>query len=237
MCHRISFCTACKGRLEHVKKCLPESIRQNPAAHIEFVLVDYDCPEGTADWARAALGHHLESGKLQLVHITDQPSFHMARSKNVSHRHATGEILVNLDADNVATSEFTEHVQNQFDAGVDVLHFFDRGNFGGGCGRLAIRAAVYIAMGGYDEQMHDWGYDDVDLWKRCGAMGFAVEQGDLDLIDFIRHNDEARTRYAQTKDKKISLDRGSRLHQRSMRQGNYVANAGKPWGFLPPTPH
>lgn len=232
---RISYCTACKGRVSHLKECLPESTRQNPELDIEFVLVDYDCPEGTAHWARQELGEHLDSGRLRLMQIFDQPLFHMARSKNTSHRRAKGEILINLDADNVATEVFTRHVRQRFEKGVDVLHFFDRGNFGGGCGRLAIRAAVYNAVGGYDEQMHDWGFDDLDLWKRCEAMGYVVECGKLHLVEFIRHNDQQRTQYTGTTDKMSSLSHARRIHHNNMRQGNYVANAGRSWGFLPPS--
>lgn len=94
---------------------------------------------------------------------------HTSKLKNQSHRFATGEILVNLDADNFLGASFCEQASSlephQF------LHAWSGNWTDGTCGRLAYHRQLFEAFGGYDESLGPAGYDDLDLRDRLVAGG------------------------------------------------------------------
>ena len=53
----ISFCTPVKGRLEYLKQTYVANLEAAKTAGIpaEFVLLDYDSPDGMTEWAKSTL--------------------------------------------------------------------------------------------------------------------------------------------------------------------------------------
>jgi glycosyltransferase involved in cell wall biosynthesis len=71
---RFAIVTTCKSRLDHLKQSLPNMISQG--AH-EVIVVDYDCPEGTAAWVEK---HHPG---VRVVRATDPIGFCLSRARNL----------------------------------------------------------------------------------------------------------------------------------------------------------
>src|SRR5436190_8212548 len=97
----------------------------------------------------------------------------MAHSRNVAFKLARGEIVCNVDADNWTSAGFATRlnlVANQRPA---------RAVFTKSQQRIRGRIAFYKQewdelLGGYDEDLHDYGFDDMDLMHRALLQGFRL---------------------------------------------------------------
>jgi GT2 family glycosyltransferase len=229
---RVSFCTTCMGRLAHLARALPASLAENPESDVEFVLVDYHSPDGLDAWVRRALAAELASGRLRYVRLAWPRRFAVAHAKNVAHRAAAGRILVNLDADNVATREYAAAVRTLFAAGHEVAAFdlADTRVWGGGGGRVAVDRCLFHRLGGYDEAMRGWGYEDADLVARARAAGARVALADPALLRFVKHGDVVRSALADAPDRAATYWANRARSRGRLSRGEYVANAGREWG-------
>jgi hypothetical protein len=96
----------------------------------------------------------------------------MCRPKNIIHRQATKDIVVNLDADN-RLSIFYLYALSQLKPN-EYLYVREGGiynteNVGG---RIGIYRDKFIALGGYDEHLSDgWGFEDDDIVRRAHFFG------------------------------------------------------------------
>jgi hypothetical protein len=96
-------------------------------------------------------------------------------AKNTAHRLALRrrpDVLFNLDADNFVTPETIQVVEQTFssDPGA-VLHHWSRDWRDGSFGRIALDAASWTRVGGYDESLLAMAWQDIDLLFRSRTMG------------------------------------------------------------------
>jgi len=191
---RVSFCTTCMGRLEHIKKTLLKNIRDNDDyPDIEFVLLDYNSNDGLEQWVREHCARELASGRLVYYQTKKPDHFHMARAKNIAHDLATGEILCNVDADNFTGKDFAYYINSVFDREPRSLLVHDLVVKGCG-GRIVISADDFRALGGYNEIMTGWGYEDRDFILRAERLGLKESVIPAYFLNTIRHGDGLRVR-------------------------------------------
>lgn len=196
---------------------------------VEFVLLDYHSPDGLGSWVRSELPEWITRGVLRYFRTEEPRRFHVAHAKNVAHCLATGEVLVNLDADNFFEEGYAEEVAALFADGARVLADF--AEYRRGCvGRIALRREDFIALGGYNESFTGWGYEDADLIHRAEAMGLVRRHFDPRHAQAVQHSDRERTRFAAEK----RIYRNNRRHHAASRAnlaaGRLVANTGREWG-------
>jgi len=172
--YSISLCTTCMNRLVDLKQTMPKNIEDNADyPNVEFVLLDYNSSDGLGDWVKKEMGDHLESGKLQYFRTEDPQFYSMTHSRNVAFKLASGSVVNNLDADNFTNPGFASRVNalaNQrpqhaiFAKGKRMLR-----------GRLGFWKHEFMdLLGGYDEDIKDYGHDDHDLMNRAYMMGFML---------------------------------------------------------------
>ncbi|MGE3713976.1 MAG: glycosyltransferase family A protein [Alphaproteobacteria bacterium] len=205
---KISFCTTCKGRLHHLQQTLPQNLA-NTADYdnVEFVILNYDSPDNLDSWIREHYADEIASGRIRYARVDDKPHFHMAHAKNLSHRLATGDILCNLDADNIIAPNSARWMAEQFAQKPDIVirnmwepihrrllqgHLNDKG-FGG---RIAITRDNFNRLHGYDENMPGWEGDDDNLIARAQHTGLQLIKVPNHLKGcIIAHSDETRTEH------------------------------------------
>ena len=160
---------------------------------VEFVLLDYQSDDGLREWVRMTLGDAIASGRLVFGYVSPAPYFRMAHAKNIAHRLATGNVLCNIDADNIIVPGYSSWLRDQFadhpslvvaprrysawdwisERIIERLLPMRRAP-AGLLGRIAIGRRLFYQLGGYNEDLRGWGMDDMLLRLRARDSG-AVE--------------------------------------------------------------
>lgn len=241
---KISFCVTNRNRLAHAKKTIPRNLEMlRSFENTEMTLLNYGSEEDLDGWVKEDLKEWVDSGKL-IYGVTKHPkAFRIAHAKNCAHMMATGDIVVNLDSDNWVSQRFIELVIDSFSNHLNpIVKGWGRG-YGG---RLAIRKDVFQFIGGYDERMDTWGYEDLDLFDRANMASYKFNRtGEVPGIKQIRwegvnemidHSIELRKwgppHLAWTPD---LWERNENFHRSNLRGNIWNANAANNinWGKLP----
>ena len=214
---KISFCTTCRDRIEHLALTLPKNATVLTDAH-EIVLLDYGSEKPITPIVREFARPWIE-----LFRIPRTPRHRMAHAKNVAHLMATGDFLVNLDADNILTLEYLRWLEGVVSGSAPCIVFTHA--WGGGGGRIGLPRQAFLSLGGYDERFDGWGYDDNDLLERGRRAGLKAVKTPDALVRFIRHGNALRG-----PNPRATRSHAKRLSDAAIRQRQFVANSGGAWG-------
>lgn len=183
---KISFCTTCMNRTNYLKKTLPINLHQ-VRDNIEFVVLNYSSKDDLDDWIKP----YVENNRVNYYKLEGKEHFHMAHAKNVACKLATGDIVVNLDADMIIGKNFNYHL----------LKLFRNPNTTIACGqwfvsgKIATTKKCFWDLQGYDERMMGWGAEDFDFVNRSKLYGNEFTQIYSDEFNIcIGHNNEIRTK-------------------------------------------
>jgi len=188
----LSIITTCKGRLAHLKQTLPAMVAQ---ADTEVIVVDYACPEGTADWVAATFP------QVRVVRIERAPFFNVARARNLGAAQAHGRWLCFVDADILLAADFAVRVRPLLQN--DAFHVFANPQ-PAVLGAVVCRPADFTAIGGYDDVIEGYGTEDRDLYLRLLAHGRRSERLPGDIVRALSHDRAASVRYYELKDHTLS---------------------------------
>lgn len=228
------------GRLHHLVETLPKNICWNlDYSNLEFVILDYNSPDGLGDWIKKYMINSINSGIVVYYKYFDSPYFRYSHSRNLLLRLASGNIVCNLDADNYTGKGFAGYIERKlrkidFIAGpIITSNNISPRSLDGitmGCfGRIAIRKDLVLSIGGYNEELEYWGFEDRDLYMRLRALKFKSDSIDPQFLFSIPHTDEERGFNLTSKD---SIGTGSHLfnemksHQ-LIKNGKYILNNGE----------
>ena len=223
---RISYCTTCMGRLHHLKKTYLKNIEDNLAyENIEFVLVNYNSKDHLDKWARKYLRKYISSGKVQYYHTTDPENFHMSKAKNLSHRLASGDILVNLDADNYLGKDnafYLNYLYQQSGNSNKVISFTKSDfRFYDTCGRIAVKANSFYRVRGYREDLLPYGGEDFDFIHRLSLIeNYLLRVEYVNFLRTVKHDTVSR-----------GSNLGSSMSVKEMRQKNQEMAVNLPQGI------
>ena len=230
---KISFCTTCMGRAHHLKQTLPRNLADTvdwsrPDA-VEFVVLDYSSPDDLARWMHTdpVLTPYRDAGILRFARCPGQTHFRHSHAKNMAHALATGDVLVNVDADNFVGPGFADHLREIFtrhpNAVVTPNRLDARLNVGAhrGCmGRLALSRRTFRRLGGYDEseRFRGWSGEDTDLLIRAIKLfRRTVFLNDPTFLQVLPHSDVERIRHTDFDDVEAELARVAALDGSSVR--------------------
>lgn len=183
----VSFCTTCMNRLFHLRQTFIPSIKDNiNYPNVEFVLVNYNSQDGLDKWARSALTPYIDQGIVNYYYTPEPETFHISKAKNLAHRVAKGDILVNLDGDNFAGRDFAFYtnyiLQKQGD---NTIFQFKKAPYWGTEGRIAMAKKYFMELGGYDESLEAIGHEDHDLMDRGKVIGMKYEN--IQIENFLHY--------------------------------------------------
>lgn len=201
----ISFCTSAMDRFDHLLATFPRNIEDNadfPAC--EFLLLDYSCPDPrTAAWASRELQPHIAAGRVNYYHYAGARFFSHSHARNLAFRLAVGDIVCNLDADNFAGPGFARYVAAQLADGKSFLRGpLDGRGLGG---RICLWRTHWERVGGYDERMSGWGWEDVDLVNRLLLSGLTGHAALPETFcQTIPHGNELRMLHHAESNRRVS---------------------------------
>jgi len=187
----LTYITTCKGRLEHIKQTLPKIAGQ---PNVQCVVVDYSCPENTGDWVAS----HFP--QVKLVRVIGKEDFNASCARNLGAQAATTRWLGFFDADVILAPDFAANVIPSLEQG----YFYRASQITlQTWGSLICCQNDFAAIGGYDEAFVGWGGEDDDLLIRLGAMGCKPASFSNTLLNEIAHDDDARVRFHEIKDRRV----------------------------------
>jgi glycosyltransferase involved in cell wall biosynthesis len=183
---------------------------------------------GSRDHLDDVLARH-PSDRLEVLRRPRPPTFSFSAVRNIGARHSTSDLLLFLNGDNcfegttvlstivrdlqtvdpdrswyarwraqmeyrALTAARTEHVPTRFGARYAHCHGSP----------LMVERSVFDRLGGYNELLEDWGYEDTDLLARLELAGFGrieiqgigvvpVADEELSRIKHFRQRDRTRT--------------------------------------------
>lgn len=170
----ISFCTTCMNRLHHLQKTLIRNIKDNTDYdRLEFVLLDYNSSDGLAEYVDSELREYIENGRLKYYRTEDPAFYNMSHSRNIAFKLAEGEIVCNIDADNFTGSGFAAYVNSVFQKYDNVFLNTQSNKLvkKDVLGRICVKKEHFLQVGGYDEKMLYYGFDDYDFANRLSLSG------------------------------------------------------------------
>ena len=175
---KVSFCITTKNRLEQIKVTLPKNLKDNEMDRhqVEFVLVDFGSDSDIKGWLTTEFTDELDAGYLKFFTCDSLAKWHAPKAKNTAHRLSKGKILVNLDGDNFTGYRGGMFVYNQFmSTPHDVCLWQYSGDaHDGSFGRISSSRDAFLAIGGYNEEFLEMGFQDRDLVNRLEMIGAEV---------------------------------------------------------------
>lgn len=185
------------NRLEHLKKTLPINISHasSDSKNIEFILLDYNSTDGLELWVKENNIQYIDNQTLKYFKTSQPQSYYRSHSRNMVFRLASGDILVNLDADNFIGKGFVEFilkniVQSSFLAVDETISGM---NFKDALGRICVWREDFEKIRGYDERMAGYGFEDLDFKTRLEQIGLKLKPiTNNRFLKSIRHDNSLR---------------------------------------------
>lgn len=232
---RVSLCTVCMGRCVDLKLTLPQNLADNadyPA--LEFVVLNYNSSDDLDDFMRTPeMGRHMMSGRIRYLRTSEPQFYSTSHSRNVAFRNSTGDILLNVDADNFTGVGFAEYVNRL--ANVRSTRVLFAKSKWRNHGRIGMFRHEFEQFGGYDEDLQGYGWEDYSLMGRVLRAGHMLLWWRGASVDFSRRiltpKSLVATRMVED-DWKLTEKRNMTLTLAKIERGELIANRERAWGMV-----
>jgi hypothetical protein len=229
---RVSFCTTCCNRLHQFNQTFDRNCAVVAASpHVEWIIFNHSSTDGLD----AYISERLDTLSHRILYAKNlsSDSWHLSVAKNIAHRLASGDILMNLDCDNYI-GDAAKWLVHDFQAGYDLVHCWSGSFADGTCGRVALSRSLFYNLRGYDEEFHPMGYQDRDLINRAAAWGAKI----------LRRHSHGSVAIPNTKEASISqcskpgmtwndyMTANKARSEQNIAQGYWVANRKAGWREL-----
>ena len=160
--------------------------------------------------------------RIRLIRVDGERQWHQPRAYNLACRLSTGQSLFKLDADcwpaalSASDVLLRETASAVFGSGPD-----------GRVGQCLLDRALFDRIGGFNEVLLGYGFDDKDFRARLEAAGATIRYWPMDALGVIAHSASLRVGQA---DAASSIQRVSaRALKRATALANRALAAGHPW--------
>lgn len=212
----ISVLTVCMNRVEHLRISAAHLARWSH--HTEHLIIDWSSHPPVR---REELP---DDTRIRLHRVEGEKRWNLCRAYNFAASLALGEVLLKLDADSWPALESNPQV---------LLHkcpVWMGAGAGGSAGQFLIKRDLFEQVGGFNEWMIGWGFDDKDLRARLELVApcplRTLPEG---WVVVIPHGDAARVGPAMYRDTAITRQQ-ARAALRASRLHNRLVAAHCPWG-------
>lgn len=220
----VSIIVICKDRLHHVKQSIKHVLSQTTEEGDirEVIYVDYDCPQKVGNYVES-----IDDPRLRVVYACpDSPYMNRGHARNVGSRHATGGILVFLDADccpnRGLVNEFVRWIK---DSRVSFVSC-SIPKMPDGVGNCCTTRELFDRVGGFPEDVQGWGAEDSALQWSLESHGRHIRVP-TELMTVIPHDDTERTKHDKVIDKWAAADSNFDTWRRDYRGQNNSSPMGQ----------
>jgi glycosyltransferase involved in cell wall biosynthesis len=225
------------NRLEDLKVTLPLNLVANvDYSNLEFIILDYNSKDGLGNWIKDNMMEYIKIGRVVYYRLEGPKYYSMTHSRNVAFRIASGDIVCSLDADNFtfdgrpASMSWAHWLNHQAHQHPEKTVFLKSRQIHIMHGRLGFYKHEFInLLGGYDEELTGYGYDDQDIRFRAEALGFHLCKWGNYYFDRIQTPNEKKNTNLK-EHWKDTRDANQELSEKKIANGILKANKGKHWG-------
>jgi hypothetical protein len=178
----ISAFTACKDRNENLYVAIESWI--NCESIDEIIVLDWSSNDVVE------YNHH----KVKVYRVEGENNWCLSEAFNLAARLTTRNEICKLDCDYVIDKDFFVNkalVNKRFYRGDEELADNDNDRYINGF--LYLRREDFFSVGGYNENITTYGYDDTDIHERLLRAGLNAVSVDASMIKHIEHDDSHRT--------------------------------------------
>ena len=225
----LSVVTCCRNRTGNLLRALPTWLAHGEVD--EVVVVDWtsDVPVAAA---LAEAG--LSDPRILVLRVEDEPRWILTYAFNLGFRAAGFDTILKTDADIVLGPDF--FARNRLEPGRFIAGNWRTAPAGQEYlnGLFMIARADLMAVGGFNEFIHSYGWDDEDIYARIEATGLARRDVEVDTVHHLPHDDAARTGGGGGGAGLTAADTLPRDPRFLIRANRFVANVMPGWhGGLP----
>lgn len=220
----VSLVAVCMGRHDTLLKTVPAWLNVHHVS--EIILVDWSSAPPLEPVVRSIPG----ADRIKVIRVTAEPIWVLSRAYNLAVGATSYSHVIRTDCDYEIGRDFVtahsklmaDHMPDGLDISAsesakfalpsnpDANHFF-AGNYNLARnenevhlnGAVFIRRKDFLDVGGYDERIQTYGWDDEDLYKRLGSAGLTKMNISYDHVSHVRHGDSGR---AQTGVKFVTVE-------------------------------
>ena len=232
---KVSFCTTCMDRLCHLKQVYLKSLENTAGCNVEFILLNYNSKDNLDEWVVDNLSDPIKNRIVKYYKTTEPVYFVASHAKNIAYKLATGDLICNLDADNLVLPGFYEFIVNEFVNNPEIIltsDSLDVNGHHGCCGKIVCKKEDFYSVNGYDENIYlGWGMDDTNFQTRCRLQNNLELRGiDKKWSFCIKHSNIMRTKNFQLKDYSLTMSMSVEITKEACENKKYIANENMHWG-------
>ena len=163
----ISFYTPCMNRTSFLKQTLPKNLEAlKNIQNVEFVVLNYNSKDDLDDFMKS-FQKEMDIGRLSYYKENTREKYHHSHAYNMASRLCIKKIICVTNADYFVSLEWYEFVINNMKKNYFIYNEYS----GDATGRNAFWKKDFEKLGGFDEKMCEWGYEDTDMYNRAKIMG------------------------------------------------------------------
>lgn len=169
---------------------------------VNIIVVDWGSSDSPLD-SFSSIGIEL-SPRLRIISPEESPKWHFTRALNFGLRHVRTAFILKLDADHMLNEKIADFLEMD-------PYSFQAGNYPNGeagsphtAGAILSPLRALQSIGGWDERIETYGWDDSDLYERLSLTGLTRSYFRSGLISHLDHGDALRTSLQSLKNPRIS---------------------------------
>lgn len=193
-----SIVSVSMNRNSFLEKALPTWVASEPD---EIVIIDWNTT-GNGKTVEEIISMYTSRVKIKLLKVDNVSQWSLTRSFNLAFRATSFDKVLKLDADNKLNKDFFLFHN------LDMDKIFFSGDWRKARndneihtnGILYVKRADFFSVGGYNELIQGYGYDDSDIYLRLGKIA-SQHLICLDLVSHIPHSNELRIENTKNKNR------------------------------------
>lgn len=231
----ISFCTVCMGRTEDLKKTLIQNIKDNlDFPNLEFVILNYNSMDDLDVFMTSNLIYpYIKNGKIKYLKTNEPRFYSTSHSRNIAFRNASNSIVINVDADNFTGKGFANHL-NKLAYLCPQKALFSKGKYRTH-GRIGMYKNEFEMIGGYDEDLEGYGWEDISLLIRTMNANFKMMWWSGNEIDFSKRIITPKNKvseYMANRDWEATEIINKRITLDKVNKNQLIVNTNRKWGYV-----